>query len=242
MPVSTSSNPLGTMLRQRLEVSLPRQEHALAFSALHLSLTRMHNIEPATHHPPPTDSAACGVMGGIYLRLTTPVPGELARPYTAEEARTLRMVHYLHEVETAPAVNAGTATTAGLIPQSQLHAHMQGELRREFGLLPCIGPQWRETAVDSATALLLTASLQCELQPTEIRAFDVRALRPQPGRHAGGVELRLAAWHPSAPPPTVPKPSSAAIAWDPSDPLSSGEGELDLLHAPLVRRWTGMAP
>lgn len=243
MPVSTTRDDyLSPMLLHRLEWSLPLQERALTVSALCNLLHSVRNVEPVTWARPPSDPAACGAMGQIYLRLATPVRGAQAGPCTEKELRTIQMMHYLHEVDTAHPVTDATATS-GPLRQSQLHAHLLFELRREFGLLPfpyAIQPQWRELAVNSAAAMLLTESIGCGLQPTDVRAFDICEVLPLADKHAGGLMLQLAAWNAAAPPPNLPTQHTGADVWDPSDPLDSGG--LDLSGATLVRQWAGVVP
>jgi hypothetical protein len=239
MPVATPSPyPLTPMLRQRLEVSLPPEQRSTLSSAVSRLLRSLRNIEVRTHTPPPSNPNTQWPMAQIYQRLVEPCPGSEAGPFSAEEQCTVHRVHYLHEVESAAALDPG-ADPAVQRPQSQIHAHLLHELRREFRLLPFPVPQtWRELAVLDIAAELLAHGLRCGIQPTEVRVVGFQELPPHPGQHEGGLQLHLAAWNDSTS-PEHPAATANPNVWDPNNPLGN---EPDLLRAPVQLDWVGLTP
>lgn len=236
MPVATEL--LTPMLRRRLEASLPPAERSVVCKALRNLLCSVQNLPAITHTLPPTDGASVWPMARIYHRLVTPGPGAQSRPLNACERRAVHLLHYLHEVERAVPLGASADPTVQR-PQSQIHAHLLGELRREFRLLPCPVPQaWRELAIIDVAAKLLADALQKGVQPTEVRVVAAQELAPEPGRHRGGLHLHLAAWN-GATPPEHSAASADPNVWDPNNPLGN---ELDLLRAPVQIDWAGVTP
>jgi hypothetical protein len=211
---------------------------------LHLLLLDVSN-EPVTHGPPPSRSEACGVLGQIYLRLAAPGPGAEAGPFTEQEHATMRRLHYLHEVEMGTLPRAVGAPAAARVSQNVVSSRLRRELRREFGVLPCpyaVPRRDRERAVNAIAAQLLTHSARLGFQPTDVRLFDVHGVRAVAGRHGNGLRARVAAWNAASPPPELPGRHTGPYAWDPCDPLGTGDGSLDLARARLVLSWTGVEP
>ncbi|MFL9583601.1 hypothetical protein [Stenotrophomonas sp. AB1(2024)] len=239
MPVATAvPDALTPMLRHRLETSLPPQQRSLICNALNNLLHSVRNVPAVTQTPPPSDRTTDWPMAQHYLRLVAPVPGSQAGPFSADEQRTVHLLHYLHEVETATPLEV-SADPAVQRPESQAHAHLRQELRREFGLLPCALPlTWRELAICDIAAKLLASALRLGFQPTEVRVVGAQELPPEAGRHQGGLRLNLAAWHAAVPPPALDASPDPNV-WDPDNPLGNG---LDLLRARLQMDWTGLTP
>lgn len=242
MPSPVITPRLTPMLRDRLEKALPPPVAQDTLRDLDSLLHSLRNVAPRIHDRPLPDPDTCGVMGQHYLALVEPVPGAQAGPFTAQEARTVRMLQYMHEVEMTDAGGSISPSTAiaGRLPQLRLHAHLVRELRREMGLLPhpfAPLPFWRELAVHHLAVRVLRASAECRLQPTDVRLFNVQQMPPVPGEHDGGVRLQVAAWNSATAPPLLPAHRTGPDAWDPSDPLEAGG--LDLANAPIVLDWTG---
>lgn len=150
----------------------------------------------------------------------------------------MHLLHYLHEVERARPLEADAALGTAH-PQSQIHAHLLHEVRREFRLLPCqVPPEWLELAVADIASKLLVKSIQLGVEPTEVRMVGAQELLPVDGHHQGGLKLTLAAWNAAAPPPELPT-SPEPNVWDPDNPLGNGT---DLLRAPVQLEWTGVTP
>lgn len=244
MPVPNASHDmLSPMLRQRLERSLPLQEQAATVEALGGLLHSVRNVTPIPHGPPPADPANRGVMAQLYRRLVTPVAGTPEGPFSVGEEWTVRMIHYLDEVDRAPPLATPEVASGTPLPQSHMHAHLLYELRREFGLLGFPETyQWRELAVNDAAAGLVAESTRKGLQPTEVRAFSARELPWPNTAPTVPVVVLLAAWNAAAPPPTRPDAASGPHLWDPSNPLDNRDGAPDLLRAPLVLQWSGLMP
>lgn len=239
MPVATPvPDALTPMLRHRLETSLPSQEHAHICTFLNNLLRSVRNAPALTHTPPPSDRTSPWPMAQLYLRLVTPAPGSQAVTLTADEVRTVHLLHYLHEVERALPLDAGVGAGTQR-PQSQIHAHLLHELRREFRLLSCsVPPEWRELAVSDIAAKLLAKSIRLGVQPTEVRVVGAQEVPPVAGRHEGGLHLTVAAWNAAAPPPALPASPDPHV-WDPDNPLGNGP---DLLRAPVQLDWVGVTP
>lgn len=244
MPVPNASHDmLSPMLRQRLERSLPLQEQAATVEALGGLLHSVRNVTPIPHGPPPADPANRGVMAQLYRRLVTPVAGTPEGPFSVGEEWTVRMIHYLDEVDRAPPLATPEAASGAVLPQSHVHAHLLYELRREFGLLGFPETyQWRERAVNDAAAGLVEVSSKKGVQPTEVRVFSARELPWPKEAPTVPVVVLLAAWNAAAPPPPLPYATSGPNTWDPSNPLDSSDEAPDLLRAPVVMQWSGLMP
>lgn len=243
MPVPVPvPDPLTRVLRNRLEATLPPGERASASNALNDLLRSVRNLPAVTHSQPPSqDDPQPGQMwpmAEIYRRLRVPVPGSQWVPLTDAEERTLHLVHYLHEVQTALPLTPGEDPAAQQ-PESRIHAHVLNELRREFRLMHCQFPTaWREWAVCDIAAKVMGAALRLGFQPTEVRVLGAQELPEEAGRHKGGVKLSLVAWNKATSLPTVSAPDGPNI-WDPNNPLGNGP---DLLRAPLQMDWAGAQP
>lgn len=244
MPVpNVNHDMLSPMLRQRLERSLPLQEQAATVEALGGLLHSVRNVTPIPHGPPPADPANRGVMAQIYRRLVTPVAGTPEGPFSVGEEWTVRMIHYLDEVDRAPPLATPEVASGTALPQSHVHAHLLYELRREFGLLGFPEMyQWRELAVNDAAADLVEASSRKGLQPTEVRAFGAHELEWPKSSPTVPVVVFLAAWNAASPPPLLPAEPTGPNVWDLFNPLDDSDGGPDLMRAPLVRQWSGLMP
>ncbi|MFG3449640.1 hypothetical protein ACGFZ3_13790 [Stenotrophomonas sp. NPDC047960] len=239
MPEATlRPDPLTPLLRQRLEISLPPTQRASTCSDVSMLLRSVENFPLQTHTAPPSDPDSRWAMAKVYQCLVAPRPGAAAGPFSAEERGTLHLVHYLHELESAPSLDPA-ADPAIPRPQSHIHAHLLRELHREFLLLPFPVPQaWQELAVLAIGAEMVVHGLQRGIQPTEVRVVGFQELPPQPAQHGGGLQLHLAAWN-GATPPERPAATANPNVWDPNNPLGN---ELDLLRAPLQMNWIGLSP
>ncbi|AOA70486.1 hypothetical protein [Stenotrophomonas rhizophila] len=239
MPVATSPPAILTrLLRHRLETSLPADQREVTCNALSNLLYSVWNARAVTETPPPADRTSRWPMAQIYQRLAAPVAGSPFGPLSADEHRTLQLVHYLHEVEAALPLDPG-GDPAVRRPQSQIHAHLLHELRREFSLLPVpVTLTWRELAVSDIAVKLLAKAERLGFQPTEVRALGAQQLDAVTGVHRGGMKLTLVAWNGAAPPERSHAAANPNV-WDPGNPLGN---ELDLLLAPLQMDWTGLTP
>lgn len=239
MPVAPPRpDPFTPLLRQRLEITLPPAQRASTSRAVSRLLRSVQNIPVQTHTAPPSDPNSRWAMAQVYQRLVSPWPGAAAGALSAEERDTVHLLHYLHEVESAPARDPA-ADPAIPRPQSQIHAHLLHELHREFHLLPFPVPRaWQELAVLAISAEMVAHGLLRGIQPTEVRVVGSQVLAPQTGRHEGGLQLHLAAWNGGTPPEHTDATANPNV-WDPNNPLGN---ELDLLRAPIQMDWIGLTP
>jgi len=226
-------------LCRRLERTSPSaQEHQTTCSVLTDMLSFIRNLPaiPLIEAPPDPTTP----MARIYDQLAIPAPGSPPGPLCPIEKEILRRFLYLVEVEIAPRLEP-SADLAQAHPESRIHAHLQHELRREFGLLGFAVPDhWREPAVSELAPLILVRARELGFQPTEVRLMGAVPLPPVPGTHMGGMRLWLVAWNGATPLPPAATTASPNV-WDPNNPLGNGH---DLLLAPLrmVLTWTDDLP
>lgn len=211
-----------------------RAEHRDECNALSGMLFSIRNLPAPLLLPAP--AAPDTPMADIYLKLATAVPGSENDELSPIDEQILLRIRYLREVEIAPRLRAD-ANPAEPRPQSQIHAHVLHELRRELGLLGVsVAAHWVEPAISELAPQVLVGAFAKGFQPTEVRVRGAQGLPPVAGRHQGGLRLWLAAWNGAM--PRQPAATSAGPnAWDPNNPLGNG---LDLptgaLYIELV--WT----
>lgn len=234
MPVATVRDPLSPLLCQRLEASIPEAERTVALEKLKFLLRSIQNVPPITHTPPPMQPANPWPLAQVYQRLVLPEDGTPRGPLTADEDHALRQVHYLYEVQFAPKLE--NADVPGIRrPQSEIHARLLNEVRREFDALPFPPPrgEWETSTLLVAADLMVRAMLN-GVQPTEVAIIASQEIPALPGRHLGGVKVHLAAWSAAVGLPWHTDATASPNAWDPSNPLGN---EGNLLRAPVQLEW-----
>lgn len=209
-------------------------DHRSDCNALSALLFSIRNLPAPLRLPAPT--APDTPMADIYLKLATPAPGSARDELSPIDEQILFRIRYLREVEIAPRLSAD-ANPAEPRPQSQIHAHVLHELRRELGLLGVsVAAHWVEAAISELAPQVLEAALAQRFQPTEVRVRGAEGLPPVAGRHRGGLRLWLAAWN-GAMTGQPAATSAGPNAGDPNNPLANGQAlPADALRIELV--WT----